>query len=270
MAGKQESQMTFTIGTWNVNSVRVRHELVVRLLEEMKPDILCLQELKAPTEFVDTDGFVELGYRHVLVRGQKAFNGVAVISRLPLTCNGSMDFLGKVESRHMSVHLESGIAIENFYVPAGGYVPDRDTNPKFGDKLDFVREMRDWSRRAQPKRTVLVGDLNIAPLENDVWSHKQLLSVVSHTPEEVNGFSELQEAGGWVDITRKDIPDGKLYSWWSYRSPNWDLADKGRRLDHIWATRDIAQAGHSSWIARDVRGWDRPSDHAPVFATFDL
>ena len=262
--------MAFTIATWNVNSVRVRHELVVRILVEMKPDILCLQELKSPTEFVEIEEFAGLGYGHVLVRGQKALNGVAVISRLPFKSKGSMNFLGKGESRHMSVQLESGISIENFYVPAGGYVPDRDANRKFGEKLDFVREMRDWSNRERPKRTILVGDLNIAPQEHDVWSHKQLLNVVSHTPIEVSGFLELQEAGGWVDITRKDIPEGKLYSWWSYRSPKWDRADKGRRLDHIWATGDIAQAGHSSWIAREARSWARPSDHVPVFATFDL
>ena len=262
--------MAFTIATWNVNSVRVRHELVVRLLKEMKPDILCLQELKSPTELVETGEFSELGYRYMVVHGQKALNGVAVISKLPFLRSSSMNFIGKVESRHVSVVLESGVSIENFYVPAGGYVPDRNVNPKFGEKLDFVKEMRDWCHRERPSRTILLGDLNIAPLEDDVWSHKQLLDVVSHTPIEVNAFLEMQEAGGWVDITRKDIPDGKLYSWWSYRSPNWDRADKGRRLDHIWATSDIAQAGHSSWIARKARGWDRPSDHAPVFATFDL
>ena len=115
-----------------------------------------------------------------------------------------------------------------------------------------------------------MGDLNIAPREDDVWSHKQLLKVVSHTPIEVAHLGDAQEAGNWVDVTRKDIPDGPLYSWWSYRSPNWDDADKGRRLDHVWATPDIANAAHSSRVLRHVRGWEKPSDHAPVFATFDL
>ena len=80
----------------------------------------------------------------------------------------------------------------------------------------------------------------------------------------------MQDSGAWVDVTRADIPTGPLFSWWSYRSPDWDGADKGRRLDHIWATPDIADAAHSSRILRNVRGWDKPSDHAPVFATFDL
>jgi exodeoxyribonuclease III len=112
-----------------------------------------------------------------------------------------------------------------------------------------------------------VGDLNIAPREDDVWNHKALLKIVSHTPVEVEHLGAAQEAGGWVDVTRADIPEGQLYSWWSYRARDWDAADKGRRLDHIWASRDIAAAGHDSRILREVRGWERPSDHAPVLAT---
>lgn len=115
-----------------------------------------------------------------------------------------------------------------------------------------------------------MGDLNIAPREDDVWNHKQLLKIVSHTPVEVEHLGAAQEAGAWVDITRQDIPSGLLYSWWSYRAADWDTADKGRRLDHIWATPDIATAAHGSRILRDARGWDQPSDHVPVFATFDL
>jgi exodeoxyribonuclease-3 len=130
--------------------------------------------------------------------------------------------------------------------------------------------MRDWFHGDRPGKSILVGDLNIAPREDDVWSHKQLLKVVSHTPVEVAQLAETREAGGFVDITRQDIPEGPLYSWWSYRARDWDLADKGRRLDHVWATADIANAGHSSRVLRAVRGWEKPSDHAPVFASFDL
>jgi exodeoxyribonuclease-3 len=112
--------------------------------------------------------------------------------------------------------------------------------------------------------------LNIAPRADDVWDHKKLLKVVSHTPIEVEHLADVQGAGDWVDVTRADIPDGNLYSWWSYRAPDWDAADKGRRLDHVWATPDIANSAHSSRVIRSVRGWEQPSDHAPVFATFDL
>ena len=97
-----------------------------------------------------------------------------------------------------------------------------------------------------------------------------LLKIVSHTPIEVAHFHEVMEAGAWRDVTRQDIPEGLLYSWWSYRAADWAAADKGRRLDHIWATADIAASGSDSRILRDVRGWEQPSDHAPVFARFDL
>ena len=130
--------------------------------------------------------------------------------------------------------------------------------------------MREAFHADKPQKSILVGDLNIAPREDDVWDHKKLLKVVSHTPVEVEALADVQASGDWIDVTRANIPDGKLYSWWSYRAADWDTADKGRRLDHVWATADIAASGHSSRVVRHVRGWEKPSDHAPVFATFDL
>lgn len=165
--------------------------------------------------------------------------------------------------------LKTG-SIHNFYVPAGGDVADRVVNEKFGQKLDYLVEMRDHFSAVQPEKSILVGDLNIAPRDDDVWSHKQLLKIVSHTPVEVAHLHDVQTAGDWVDVTRADIADGPLYSWWSYRSKDWATANKGRRLDHVWATSDIAASAHSSHIYREARGWEKPSDHAPVFATFDL
>ena len=262
--------MPFTIATWNINSVRLREPLVRRLLSEEAPDILCLQECKSPVDLIPTEGFAALGYRHMVARGQKGYNGVAILSRLPLTEVGAHDFVDLGHARHVAARLENGVTIHNFYVPAGGDVPDREVNEKFGQKLDYVAAMRDWAHRERPQKAILVGDLNIAPREDDVWNHKQLLKIVSHTPVEVEHLADAQAAGHWVDVTRKDIPDGLLYSWWSYRSPDWDAADKGRRLDHVWATPDIANAAHESRILRAARGWEQPSDHAPVFATFDL
>ncbi|HDR29149.1 exodeoxyribonuclease III [Rhodovulum sp.] len=262
--------MPFTLATWNINSIRLREGLVKRLLTEEAPDILCLQECKSPVEKMPLATFRALGYGHVVARGQKGYNGVAIVSRLPLEDAGEMDFAGLGHARHVAARLESGVTIHNFYVPAGGDVPDRAVNEKFGQKLDYVAEMRDWFRDNRPDRAILVGDLNIAPREDDVWSHRQLLKVVSHTPVEVDHLGQAQEAGGWVDVPRADIPEGKLYSWWSYRARDWDAADKGRRLDHIWASSDIAGAAHSSRILRAVRGWEQPSDHAPVLASFDL
>jgi exodeoxyribonuclease-3 len=262
--------MTFTLATWNINSVRLREALVCRLLTEEAPDVLCLQEIKTPVEKFPQDAFRALGYTHMVARGQKGYNGVAILSKLPLQDAGGEDFASLGHARHVAARLENGVTIHNFYVPAGGDIPDREQNVKFGQKLDFLTQMRDWAHGDRPARSILVGDLNIAPREDDVWDHKALLKVVSHTPVEVEGLTAAAEAGGWVDVTRADIPEGRLYSWWSYRARDWDTSDRGRRLDHVWATRDIADAAHSSRILRPVRGWDQPSDHAPVLASFDL
>ncbi|WFE75541.1 exodeoxyribonuclease III [Roseinatronobacter sp. S2] len=262
--------MPFTLATWNINSVRLRAELVLKLLREEGPDVLCLQECKSPVDKIPFDLFAQAGYGYWAARGQKGYNGVAILSRLPLEDAGHIDWCGRGDARHVAARLENGVVIHNCYIPAGGDVPDRSVNEKFGHKLDTLTELRDHFGANRPEKSILVGDLNIAPREDDVWSHKQLLKVVSHTPIEVEHLADAQDAGTWVDITRADIPEGQLYSWWSYRARDWDAADKGRRLDHIWASRDIAGAGHGSRILRDARGWTQPSDHAPVFATFDL
>jgi len=262
--------MTFSLATWNINSVRLREPIVCKLLAEEGPDILCLQECKSPVDKIPTERFAELGYTHMVARGQKGYNGVAILSKLPIEEAGAEDFANLGHARHIAGRLENGVTIHNFYVPAGGDVPDREKNEKFGQKLDYLTEMRDWFLGDQPKKSILVGDLNIAPREDDVWDHKKLLKIVSHTPIEVNHLHDVMEAGKWADVTRQDVPEGQLYSWWSYRARDWDVADKGRRLDHVWATSDISKAGHSSRVLRDARGWEKPSDHAPVFATFDL
>ena len=262
--------MPFTLATWNINSVRLREGLVARLLRDEAPDVLCLQECKSPVDKIPVEQFQALGYSHMVARGQKGYNGVAILSKLPLEDAGGEDFAALGHARHVAARLPNGVVIHNCYVPAGGDIPDRTENEKFGQKLDFLTQMRDHFHEGKPQKAILVGDLNIAPREDDVWSHKALLKIVSHTPIEVEHLAQTQDAGRWVDVTRQDIPQGLLYSWWSYRAADWDAADKGRRLDHIWATPDIANAAHGSRILRPCRGWDQPSDHVPVFATFDL
>ena len=257
-----------TVATWNINSVRLREPIVLDLLRQEGPDVLCLQECKSPAEKIPLEGFRALGYEHVVARGFKGYNGVAILSRKPMEEVGARAMVGREDARHIAAKVD-GVTIHNFYVPAGGDVPDRAVNEKFGHKLDFLAEMKGWFEAERPERAVLVGDLNIAPYEDDVWSHRQLLKVVSHTPIEVETLEAVREAGGWVDVTRRHLPDGKLYSWWSYRARDWDAADKGRRLDHVWATPDLAERATNSRILREVRGWEKPSDHAPVFATFE-
>ena len=162
--------MPFTLATWNINSVRLREPLVLKLLEQEAPDILCLQECKSPVDKIPTERFRALGYNHIVARGQKGYNGVAVLSRLPIADVGDKDFAGLGHARHVGVRLENGVTLHNFYVPAGGDIPDRDKNVKFGQKLDYLTEMRDWFRAERPERAILVGDLNIAPREDDVWN----------------------------------------------------------------------------------------------------
>jgi len=262
--------MVLKIATWNINSVRLRMPLVLRLLNQEVPDILCLQECKSLVEDIPTNEFKSLGYKHIVARGQKSYNGVAIISKIPISDAGSGDFANLGHARHVAAKLENGITLHNHYVPAGGDIPDRNINEKFGQKLDYLNDLKDQFRRAKPQKSILVGDLNIAPYEQDVWSHRQLLKVVSHTPIEVKALLEVQEAGDWVDIVRRLIPEKKLYSWWSYRAKDWFTSDRGRRLDHIWVTKDIESCITECYILKEARGWERPSDHAPVFTIFDI
>ena len=262
--------MTFTLATWNINSVRLREDLVCQLMSDEAPDVLCLQECKSPVDKIPLEKFHALGYVHMVARGQKGYNGVAILSKIPMEEAGAEDYAQLGHARHIAGRMPNGVTVHNFYVPAGGDVADRAVNEKFGQKMDYLAQMRDAFLADKPVKSILVGDLNIAPREDDVWDHKKLLKVVSHTHAEVEALAAVQDAGGWVDVTRADIPDGKLYSWWSYRAKDWDEADKGRRLDHVWATADIAASAHSSRVVRAVRRWEKPSDHAPVFATFDL
>jgi exodeoxyribonuclease-3 len=255
------------VTTWNINSVRLRAPLVVKLLEEAKPDVLCLQETKCPDEHFPHEAFIEAGYPHIAIRGMKGYNGVALISRLPFFSTESLDWVGKEDCRHISARFENVVEVQNFYVPAGGDEPDPVKNDKFDHKLKFLDEMRDWfaANRKPDNPMVLVGDLNIAPLENDVWSHKQLLKVVSHTPIEVERLGAVRDGLGWIDTARHVTPEPeRLYTWWSYRSRDWSAADKGRRLDHIWVTPALGDKIKDSSTLRDARGWEKSSDHVPV------
>jgi exodeoxyribonuclease-3 len=260
----------FSVVTWNINSVRLRIETVTRFLKDQQPDVLCLQETKCPDANFPEAAFKALGYEHIALNGQKGYHGVAIVSRHPFAQVDARDFCEKGDSRHVGVTLggeAGGLEIHNLYVPAGGDIPDPAVNPKFAHKLDFVDEMSAWFEREPKagKNAILVGDLNIAPLEHDVWSHKALIDVVSHTPVEVEKFTRAQRAGQWYDALRHFVPnDEKLYTWWSYRSPDWNAANKGRRLDHIWVSPPLSQGVAAMQVFRDVRGWERPSDHAPV------
>jgi exodeoxyribonuclease-3 len=271
--------MQIKLTTWNINSVRLRIDLVAKFIKAVRPDILCLQETKCPDDRFPLKRFKRLGYESVALNGQKGYHGVVVLSRLPFERSSIQIFCGKKDCRHVSAvlgeraGLRDPITVHNFYVPAGGDIPDPSVNPKFAHKLAFLDEMRDCAtlRPAPSERAILVGDLNVAPLEHDVWSHKQMLRVVSHTPIETEKLNSTQNAGGWVDSMRLHTPEPeKLYTWWSYRAADWRVADRGRRLDHVWTSPMLADRVGAINIAKAYRGAARPSDHVPVTATLEL
>jgi exodeoxyribonuclease-3 len=268
--------MQLKIATWNINSVRLRIDLVCHFLKAWQPDVLCLQETKCPQGQFPSAPLRALGYEHLAESGQSGYHGVAIVSRLPLTGIEVRGFCDKNDCRHIAavVGTAEQVLIHNLYVPAGGDEPDPEINVKFAHKLSFLDELHGWFGNGSVplgRHAVVVGDLNVAPLENDVWSHKQLLKIVSHTPAETSRLLKAQAAGGWVDIVRHHVPsDQKLYTWWSYRARDWRASDRGRRLDHIWATPALARFSRGIEIVREARGWARPSDHVPVLATLDF
>ena len=248
--------------------MRFRIDTVARFLKEERPDIMCLQETKVVDPMFPTEMFRSLGYVHQVLNGQPMHHGVAILSKYPLFADGRHDWQDNGEARHVGARLANGVRIENVYVPAGGDIPDRALNPKFAQKLDFVARMTRWSN-ALTEPAIMVGDFNIAPLECDVWSHKQLLDVVSHTPVEVAALNALQNAGRWVDIGRRFVPPPeRLYTWWSYRAKDWALSDRGRRLDHIWVTPDLADKATAHRVHQSCRSWEKPSDHVPLVTEF--
>lgn len=266
------------IATWNINSVRLRMPIVRRFMDAYSPDIICLQETKTPDEHFPIEAVIDAGYNYTHIHGMKSYNGVAVLSKVPFTTSEIHHRCKRTDCRHISIHLESSklgkpVEIHTLYIPAGGDEPDPAINDKFAHKLDFVDEMTRWFKENYKKDDPLValGDFNIAPLEHDVWSHKQLLKVVSHTPVEVEKLTRMQESLGWHDAIRHFVPeDEKCYTWWSYRNRDWKKSNRGRRLDHIWLTQPLKPHLTGHHILTEARDWEKPSDHVPVMVDIDL
>ncbi len=236
------------------------------------PDILCLQETKTPDEFFPFDAMRAYGYEHIHIHGMKGYNGVAILSKIPFTAQDIHHRCGKEDCRHIAASFD-GFEVHNLYIPAGGDEPDPDINIKFAHKLDFVDEMTCWfkDRYTNDQPLIAVGDFNIAPHEHDVWSHKQLLKVVSHTPIETEKLDAMRASLDWVDSSRAFVPmDQKCYTWWSYRSRDWLESNRGRRLDHIWVTPPLKKALKGHEIFAEARGWEKPSDHVPLIIELAL
>lgn len=260
--------------TWNINSLRLRLPLLEKIIREQAPDIICLQETKVQDHLFPLDDIQSLGFKYCLFKGMKSYNGVAILSKYPLTLLDDFpDWQGRRDCRHIVARLETAtgyLDVHNFYVPAGGDLPDPVENPKFAHKLRFLEETGDYFAKNPPQRAVLVGDLNTAPLPDDVWSHKQLLKIVSHTPPETEKHTRWQNEG-FLDAMRMLRPEPeKLFTWWSYRNRDWKKSNRGRRLDHLWITPDLRESLKNMEIMRDARDWERPSDHVPCFIDLHL
>ena len=258
--------MPLRIATWNVNSVRQRLDHLERFSELYRPDVLCLQEIKVQTEDFPLEKLQSFGYPHAVVHGQKGYNGVAILSRRRVTQPRKEIWCDRDDCRHAAVTV-GGVELHNFYVPAGGDIPDPEQNDKFAHKLQFLTEMAAWAKadRLAERKAVIVGDLNVAPLEHDVWNHKRLKRNVGHTPVEAEHMARLWDAGELIDVARHFVPEPEpLYTWWGYRFAQSVAKNYGWRLDHVLVTPPLRKRLKSLEIIRETRLWEKPSDHVPV------
>lgn len=253
------------VATWNVNSLKVRLDHVREWLASEEPDVLVLQEIKQVTEQFPTEAFAETSYRSV-ASGQKTYNGVAVISRDepsdPVT-----DFPGfdDPQRRILAVTI-NGVRIVNLYVPNGSSVGSE----KYTYKLSWLEALKGFLEKELEthEHVMVLGDFNIAPGDLDVYDPEKWGDDILCSPAEREALREIQ-ALGFVDVFRKLVPDEKVFSWWDYRAAGF-RRNAGLRIDLILASEGLAEKCSSSFIDREPRTWERPSDHTPVVAVFDL
>lgn len=262
-----ESDAHLVVLTWNINSIRARLDLFGKVVRKVKPHVILLQETRVADGSFPMTTMKRRGYRYAALHGRSGHHGVCVLSKLPLEDVERHTIGGVDEPRHVSavVDFHGPIRLHSLYVPSGGDEPDPTINDKFRAKLDFVAGMKDWGRSEAKGAALLTGDFNIAPYESDVWSHKQLLDVISHTPVETDGLEAVRKAGAWVDVVRRDTPEPEpIFTWWSYRNKTWPGSNRGRRLDHVWASPSLADRVTDVEILTAARGWEKASDHVPL------
>ena len=250
--------------SWNINSIRSRLSHIEKLIIEESPDILCFQETKVENDKFPKNFFCKLGYKFIHLNGIKSYNGVCIITKQKSEIDKIVNWCDLNDGRHISIKINK-LNIHNFYIPAGGDEPNPQNNKKFEHKLNFLDELINWSKQNENNKTILCGDFNIAPNENDVWSHKQLINTVSHTPIEIKKLNELLNTGPWIDLIKeKVVLPSNLFTWWSYRSPDYKKNNRGRRLDHFWCSLDLESMVKTVKILEHTRDWKKPSDHVPV------
>lgn len=253
-----------TLVTWNVNSLRARLETVTRWLQEYRPDVACLQETKVADEQFPREPLEALGYQ-IAMHGQRTYNGVAILSRLPLVdVAPGFDGKGGDEQKRLIAATMDGIRVVNAYIPNGQEVGSE----KFAYKLDFFKQLkRYFDRHHTPKEpVVLVGDFNVAPAPEDVFDHEEMDGQVCYHPDERKALEKLR-SWGFVDQFRRLHPEPGYYTWWDYRQASFQR-DRGLRIDHVWTSPALTPRTEACWIDRDERARDKASDHAPVVVTF--
>ncbi len=264
-----------SILSWNVNSIRKRLDGFARLVETTDADVICLQETKVTNVLFPAGEIAAMGYPHQAVVGQAGYNGVAILSRWPLHDIERHHHCDRDDARHVSATLlpgdgvptETPVSIHSIYIPAGGDIPDAEKNPKFAHKLRFIDAIADHfaSRHGFRDPMVIAGDLNVAPLPADVWDHVKLSKIVTHTPIEIAALDRFKRSLAFIDVVREIVPaDDPVFTWWSYRAADWQVLNKGRRLDHIWVTTPLKDRIAEVEVLTDVRRWQPPSDHVPV------
>jgi len=250
------------LATWNVNSIRARLDLVLRWLGEESPDVLCMQEIKVETGDFPSEPFRELGY-HLLVLGQKTWNGVAIASRLEPqeVLEGLPGGFLADQKRLLSARIGS-VRVVNVYVPNGGDV----LGERFPDKLRYLEELTAFvSVLSRREPLVVMGDFNVAPGPDDVYDPVALYGQLCFHPEE-RGRLDRMLASGLTDAYRSFHPQGRTFTWWDYRSMAF-RRKLGMRLDLILLDAAAAAMAEGCEIRTEPRGWERPSDHAPVVLT---
>lgn len=258
------------IVSWNINSLLLRLPLLKKLTVDLLPDFILLQETKVQDRYFPTEEIKELGFSYCYFAGEKSYNGVAVLSKVKCCAVEDVNFCINSQKRHISLRVNTEIGVinlHNLYIPAGGDIPDPNINQKFFHKIDFLDKIIDFFHQQAKKDefTIIAGDFNIAPMEADVWSHKALINTVSHTEIEISKLNHLKKQGSFIDSHRQIHGlENKLYSWWSYRSPQHTINNRGRRLDHIWITQNISQYLLNAEFFADYRSLARPSDHVPI------
>jgi exodeoxyribonuclease-3 len=257
---------SFTLVTWNVNSLRARLESVQRWLQEQQPDVVCLQETKVSDDQFPREPFEALGYQ-LAVHGQRTYNGVAILSRHPLSdVAPSFDGEGGDEQKRLIAATVAGIRVVNAYIPNGQEVG----SDKFAYKLDFIRRLRSYfDARHNPAQPVaLVGDFNVAPAPEDVFDSEALEGTVCYHPDERMALEHLR-GWGFVDQFRRLHPEPGYYTWWDYRQACFQR-NRGLRIDHVWTSPALSVRIEACWIDREERAREKASDHAPVVAVLTV